>query len=326
MTAFDYQYAALEQNVTFKFKCRQQGNLVDFLDTSKFPFDSHICQLALNLNIKPVGHPKSQERHHLPSNLKPKFSIINSLESEQYVNKLVMLPNDYNWITRDWILKRLNIMYKGKLPNNTNGRLLSQDDELDSSQLNINLYINRRREPQIFILILPLGMFTCLTFLVFLLPTDNTSEKTLLTFMNFICLLAFNIYLFKLVIYTYEFVHVPQILQYSNCLMIMQLIVFVYICLAKSIYQYGFFGSSSRTIKAIADEKIGKQEQVVRLNSYQLDPRMFVRSLNNRMTENIEMQDTISNRDECCTLRKQVNKNILQCLIIQKDSHLLKSS
>ena len=123
--------------------------------------------------------------------------------------------------------------------------------------MQLKLQISRRREPQIFIFVLPLCMFTCITFIVFLIPTsDNTSDKTLLTFANLISLLAFNVYLFRTVTYTYEFVSVPQILQYSNCLMILQLVLFVYISMAKSIHQHGVLSATDKAVTGATLAKV----------------------------------------------------------------------
>lgn len=305
-TIFDFKYAALEQDITLKFKC-QHGN--ELLDTSRFPFDKYTCQQNLYLDLVPIGHRKSGHfSNYSPSQSKPRFSVVNRLDfDDQNFNKLVVQPGDNTLITRDWILKRLRMTYL-----NT-----SQGTNDYSSRIQLTLDINRRVELHVFILIVPLGFFTCLTFLVFLLPTSNTSEKTMLTFINFICLLLFNIYLFKLVMYTYKFVHVPQILQYSNCLMVMQLVVFVYICLAKSIYHYGLFNLNTDFLVKHEVTKKKQPKQHAYQNNYERSPGQ--RGLDccepNNIQESVTLHNFKDNLNEektevCCTMTNQVIFNL----------------
>ena len=121
-------------------------------------------------------------------------------------------------------------------------------------KIGVKFYIYRRREPQVYIFVLPLVLFTLITFLIFFLPTSNTSEKTLIAFLNFACMLGYNMYLFKLVIYTYDFMRIPLMLQYSNCLMVIQLGVLAYTCLVKSVYHYGFLTFNASSFTNLADE------------------------------------------------------------------------
>jgi len=121
-------------------------------------------------------------------------------------------------------------------------------------RVGVKFYIYRRREPQVYIFVLPLVLFTLITFLIFFLPTSNTSEKTLIAFLNFSCMLGYNIYLFKLVIFTYDFMRMPLILQYSNCLMVIQLGVLAYTCLVKSVYHYGFLTFNASSFSSLAED------------------------------------------------------------------------
>lgn len=313
-SVFDSKYAAFEQNVTIKFKCQSSQSQVALLDTSRFPFDSHICNLDLSLDMKPLGAPKTNklERNSVPTLQRPKITIANeNLVSNYLTNKLVLLPNsNKGMLTRDWILKRFSLMFTNSSIDQNHRSLMTMQDE---TAMNVKLVINRRREPQIFMFVLPLCLFTCITFLVFLMPTSNSSEKTLMTFANLISLLLFNVYLFRTVVYTYEFVSMPQILQYSNCLMVLQLVVFVYISMAKSIYQHGMFSGTERASKEWKTATTGlmKNGRITgshygsncragqsRRNNYMMDPSLIgVRKLD----DNIELRQYDPNQ----TIRPQ---------------------
>lgn len=297
-TIFDYQYSALEQNVTLKFKCQLDGRSRDFLDTSKFPFDSHACKIDLYIDVQPVGRPKPHKggkvlkRNYSHNVIKPKFSLINQ-NINYNLHKLVTQPNGNSLVSRDWILKKLSLYTNST---DISNRGLRKDSDGDISKISIKFFIYRRRETQVFVFILPLGIFTCITFLVFVIPPENSGEKTLLTFLNFICLLVYNAYLFQLIIYTYEFVNVPQILQYSSCLMALQLVVFLYVCLVKLVYYYGCFSCTNRHLSNLVETSYkrilsGKTVQ----NKYELFPHYpsvkQALNRNGKVKMNVELQD-----------------------------------
>ena len=200
-----------EQNSTIKFKCSSFDQMD--LYSSSFPFDSYICELNLQLTDLPIV------------TIKPLF---NSSGIKNY-NKLVKKSSEYSIFAREWILKNVDIAY---IKQNSN------ESVLNKNQLVLKFCVRRRREPHVIMFICPLAIFTCITFLIFLIPTSVASEKTLLTFFNFMCLFVFNIYMFNLMFHSYEFIAMPFILQYSNCLMSLQLVVFIYICLSKSMHYY----------------------------------------------------------------------------------------
>ena len=122
------------------------------------------------------------------------------------------------------------------------------------AKVSIEFLIYRRREPQIYLFVVPLIILTLITFLIFFLPTTSTDEKSLIALLNCAFLLAYNVYAFKLVVLTYEMIRIPIILKYSNCLMIIQLAVLAYTCLVKSIYHNGFLTFSSRTYMDTTEE------------------------------------------------------------------------
>jgi hypothetical protein len=120
-------------------------------------------------------------------------------------------------------------------------------NNITPAKVSIDFLIYRRREPQIYLFILPLVILTLITFLIFFLPTTKGSEKSLIALLNCAFLIAYNIYAFKMIVIAYDITKIPLILKYSNCLMIIQLAVLAYTCLVKSIYLNGFLTFSSRT-------------------------------------------------------------------------------
>ncbi|CAF0934515.1 unnamed protein product [Brachionus calyciflorus] len=239
------QFSYIEQNVTLKFKCMSINN--QFLDFTSFPFDSHNCEI--NFEILPsvltkLKNPVIPEPIFLFSlsdlNFKKKRNFLeNSFTETIYFNKLVSIPSNYSLLSKEWILKKLEIKYT-----NSTSLLSPQLDQNISvqtpSSITLKFLIQRKREPQVYIFILPLILFTLITFIIFFMPNTESSEKTIISFFNFIALIFFNIYIFKLVIYSYGFSQLPLILQYSNCLMIIQLGVLAYTCLVKSVHLNGF--------------------------------------------------------------------------------------
>jgi hypothetical protein len=241
------QYSSLEQHFLIKFNCKSFLNNADpnkFLNffnietnsMDTFPFDTHDCNLLFSLLPRHVNMNNLAQLRIF--NLKqPNFSFLinnNANQNENYLNKLVETSNNYSYMKREWLLKKYTITYSNNKTKRSNNDDNIEDDE-NNNKINITFQIFRRREPQIFIFILPLAVFTILTFMIFFIST-SASEKTLIAFLNLVCLLGFNVYLFKLMIFVYELVRIPLILQYSNCLMIIQLGVFVYVVLAKSLY------------------------------------------------------------------------------------------
>ncbi len=240
-TVFDYHYAALERNITFRFKCNANQ---DYLDTSQFPFDTHTCHLDLFIDLEPVGHRKlTKASSYNPTLSRPRLSVINKLNVDNNVKR----------VSGDWLLQKLSVS------------AWNSTSEAYMSRIQLRFFITRRYEPHLYLLVLPLAIFTCLTFVVFWLPTTNTSEKTLLTLVNLTCLLLFNVHLFKLTMSTMGFVHAPQLLQYSSCLMVVQLMVFGYICLAKSVYHYGLFNLNT---EQLSTARSGKNSFVRHMNDY----------------------------------------------------------
>jgi hypothetical protein len=245
------QYSSLEQHFLIKFNCKSFLNnnpdhdnddpdkFLNFFNIATnsmdtFPFDTHDCNLLFSLLPRHVNMNNLAQLRIF--NLKqPNFSFLinnNMNQNENYLNKLVETSNNYSFIKREWLLKKYTITYSNS---NKTKRSNNIEDDETNNKINITFQIFRRREPQIFIFILPLVVFTILTFMIFFIST-SASEKTLIAFLNLVCLLGFNVYLFKLMIFVYELVRIPLILQYSNCLMIIQLGVFVYVVLAKSLY------------------------------------------------------------------------------------------
>ncbi len=241
-TIFDFHYAALEKNLTFKFKC---NNNQDFLDTSQFPFDIHSCNLDIFIDLEPVGQRKqTMTSNYSPNIFRPRLSIINRVNVE----------NNVKTASNDWVFKKLAVSAWNSTP------------ETNMLRIQLKFAINRQYESYIYILILPLGIFTCLVFVVFWLPTTDSGEKTFLTLINFVCLLVFNYLLFNLTMSTMGFAHIPQLLQYSSCLIFVNCIVFVYICLAKSVYHYGLFNLNT---KYVSSAKSAKNTYVRSQNDYE---------------------------------------------------------
>ena len=220
-----------------------------------------------------------------------RIEIDNSMFDFYSYNKLVKSVSNYSWISREWLLKKITVFYANLthsgpsssfLASTNSSLVVDPDEKLDQylisrkdftnataasfasdeyfrintalPPLSVKFYIFRRREPQVYVFVLPLVLFTLVTFLIFFLPTSNTSEKTLIAFLNFACLLGFNLYLFKLVIYTYDFMRIPLLLQYSNCLMVIQLGVLAYTCLVKSVYHYGFLTFNAGSFTSLAED------------------------------------------------------------------------
>ena len=228
------QYSSLEQDLILKFNCLNETekfdnffNIFSSDSMEKFPFDSHECSLNFDIIPKQVfanTYLRVAKKRQTP------IYVFQANKQTDYIidyNKLVQASSNHSLISREWLLKKISISYT-----NTSQREV-QDY---TSNMMVKFHILRRREPQLYIFLIPLSIFTMVTFLVFFLPTSKTSEKCLIAFLNLIVLLSFNLYLFKLIIYIYELVRIPLILQYSNCLMLIQLGVFVYTCLSKSMY------------------------------------------------------------------------------------------
>ena len=234
------QFSSLEQNFIIQFYCQlffntnetnsilNFFNIYSFDSMENFPFDSHACDLTFDvvprqLNMNNLAQLKISKKK---KSIKPYYIFPSLKQTENFseYNRLVVASSNYSWIKREWLLKKLDINYK-------NGTNID-----DPSNIVVRFKVFRRREPQILIFLFPLIIFTFVMFMVFFLPTTNTSEKTIFSFLNLLFLLAFNLYLFKLMIFTYELVKIPLILQYSNCLMVIQLGVFVYTCLVKSMF------------------------------------------------------------------------------------------
>jgi hypothetical protein len=305
MSKVSRHYSCLEQNVTLKFKCKTDGifdSLSSSIDTSNFPFDTHACELNFDIIASLSGSNSKLESSDLDkpvfsfASLVPddpnKIEIDNNLFEFYSYNKLVQASSNYSWISREWLLKKITMLYSNQttvksgtyLSRNLNissefhekldHYLMSRKDLINNSitsqiqsssssydklssllpRVGVTFYVARRREPQVYIFVLPLVLFTLITFLIFFLPTSNTSEKTLIAFLNFACMLGYNIYLFKLVIYTYDFMRMPLILQYSNCLMVIQLGVLAYTCLVKSVYHYGFLTFNASSFTNLAED------------------------------------------------------------------------
>jgi len=234
------QFSSLEQTFIIQFYCQLYSNLNEtnsilnffniysFDSMEKFPFDSHECDLTFDvlprqLNMNNLAQLRISK---IKKSLTPLYIFPSSKQTESLneYNRLVVASSNYSWIKREWLLKKIDITYK-------NGSNID-----DPSNIVVRFNVFRRREPQILIFVFPLVIFTFIMFMVFFLPTTNTNEKTMIAFLNLLFLLAFNLYLFKLMIFTYELVKIPLILQYSNCLMVIQLGVFVYTCLVKSMF------------------------------------------------------------------------------------------
>lgn len=300
-------FSKLEQNVTAKFKCKQQksvdADMMDddefgSLDMSKFPFDSHSCELELEIipiEIKSSINNRTQRPVFLfPTSKLNKISHRLFVDSEFnttastslstnfvdlyiYNNKLVQTASNYSLITREWLLKKVAVFFSNATlpilqalridpleksfdhilmsnrPNETVDPILSSSQQ--NALISVRFFVYRRREPQVYVFLLPLLLFTLITFLIFFLPTTQSSEKSLIAFLNFVSLLGYNLYMFKLIIYEYELARIPLILQYSNCLMVIQLGVLAYTCLVKSIYHQGFltFGAARASFASLAE-------------------------------------------------------------------------
>lgn len=270
-------FSKLEQNVTIKFNCKKplDDEFTDDiigLDTSRFPFDSHMCELeldlvpiepkpSLNKTFNPIFMFSASKLNKNMNRMLVETDFNNSLSTSfldlyWYNNKIVQIPNNYSLISREWMLKKVAVFYSNatspfqtKIDSSEKYDQILMSNRLNDSNstnsiqpagINIRFFVYRRREPQVYVFLLPLLLFTSITFLIFFLPTTPASEKSLITFLNFAFLLAYNLYLFKLIIYEYEFQRMPLLLQYSNCLMVIQLGVLAYTCLVKSVYHQGF--------------------------------------------------------------------------------------
>ncbi|RNA06612.1 isoform X2, partial [Brachionus plicatilis] len=242
-------FSYIEQNVTWKFFCNDYRNL----DTASFPMDIHNCQIAFD--IVPTAYnkmsqdPKSNYFFALKDlNLKKTRILSQEYISELiYYNKLISLPSNYSLISKEWTLKKIEIKYFNSSSNffQSNSSIITQkESKLDRgsspARLTLKFWIYRKREPQVYIYILPIILFTLLLFTIFFMPNTESSEKSLISFFNFISLVLFNLYQFKLLMQTYGFQQLPFLLQYSNCLMVIQLGVLAYTSLVKSVHQNGF--------------------------------------------------------------------------------------
>ena len=156
-------YSFLEQNITVKFKCKPSeynafgsfSSYFDYgsetLDTSRFPFDYHLCELDFDLVATPITtstKPASkssneQDNPHIPVYLfapsDPYHS--NRIELEDKVfdlynyNKLVKAHSNYSWITREWLLKKITVFYT----NSTSPLIDSLNVNYDLSNLTSNI-------------------------------------------------------------------------------------------------------------------------------------------------------------------------------------------
>lgn len=369
------QYSKLEQNVTARFKCKQTAALDDNggdyssgsgLDMSRFPFDSHACELDLELvpiiesalkssnKTSPNNNEHEQQQQRPPvfiflptrsstlTATTPRRIFINTeinnssttsfVDLYLYNNKLVHTSNNYSLIGREWLLKKVAVFYANAttppqlhsltsattqadkfdhilaLNRLTNDSALtslilsnqqhqqqqqSQTQQQQRATITMRFVVYRRREPQVYVFVLPVLLFTSITFLIFFLPTTTSSEKSLIAFLNFASLLAYNLYLFKLIIYEYEFQRIPLLLQYSNCLMVIQLGVLAYTCLVKSIYHQGFltFGPTRASFASLAEHAY---RQIAVLNYQELNEQRkrdkqlvrFINSCNNNSNHN----------------------------------------
>jgi hypothetical protein len=118
-------YSYLEQNATLNFECQMKNEdaIGRTLDTSKFPFDTHECQfdielmpLVMPILIKVKNETKDNNittaRDKLispPSITLYAFSKFNQLFN---FNKLVTKPNNSSWIAREWLLKKVVLLYQ----------------------------------------------------------------------------------------------------------------------------------------------------------------------------------------------------------------------
>ena len=283
------QVSIFEENLNLKFKCRTENSIKYIkneelgLDASRFPFDTHICNLYMDLDPLPANKSIPQK------NILFLFSLETVNEILEY-NKLVKKKNNYSWILREWVLKgvetvnvnmefpytetmfnqdllfksvfikrslnnSINLQYQKKEINeayDSNLEFQTWSNELIPAKFNFKFIISRRSELLIFIYVVPLLIFTTITFLIFFMPTTENSEKTLVAIFNFLIILIFNLFLFKVLIHDYELLQMPFILQYSNCLMIIQMGVIAYTCMVKSIYHYGFLTFNRSLVSNLA--------------------------------------------------------------------------
>lgn len=250
-------FSYIEQNVTLKFFC----NNFQHLDTASFPMDFHNCEIKFD--ILPNVYKKSDKK------IKPNyFFSINDLNFKKirtsnknyiteliYYNKLVSSASNYSLISKEWIIKKIEIKYFNSSSNviesnsftNPNEKMLENYVQVSKigfvsspASISLKFSVYRKREPQVYIYILPTILFTLLMFTIFFMPNTESSEKSLISFFNFISLVGFNLYLFTLLMQTYGFQQLPFLLQYSNCLMVIQLGVLAYTSLVKSVHQNGF--------------------------------------------------------------------------------------
>lgn len=275
-------FSYIEQNVTLKFFC----NDFKHLDTASFPMDIHICEL--NFDILSKVYKKLDKiiksKYFFPINdlnfKKFRTTNKNYIKEQIYFNKLVQSASNYSLISKEWILKKLEIKYF-----NSSSNLIESNSSIDFSNqilknfkiskldlsstppsISLKFSVHRKREPQVYIYILPTILFTLLMFTIFFMPNTDSSEKSLISFFNFISLVGFNLYLFKLLMQTYGFQQLPFLLQYSNCLMVVQLGVLAYTSLVKSVHQNGFLILNNSFTQPVEDsfkEIIGIDEKNV---------------------------------------------------------------
>lgn len=235
-------FSYVEQNVSLKFFC----NGHKYLDTANFPMDIHYCEINFDIlsNVYNKMDKKNKTNYFFSLsdlNLKKLRKLNENYISElKYCNKLVSLGSNYSLIGKEWILKKIEIKYFNSSSNLFQKNSPIFDLNLTPASISIKFWIYRKREPQVYIYVLPTILFTLLMFTIFFMPNTDSSEKSMISFFNFISLVFFNLYLFKLLMQTYGFQHLPFLLQYSNCLMVIQLGVLAYSSLVKSVHQNGF--------------------------------------------------------------------------------------
>lgn len=260
---YERHYSYLEQNATVKFNCKNsfESDEFEILDFTNFPFDIHQC--SLEFDIVPSLYKLLKPEDSILLYEFPNEIINHAINIENFdYFKIVQSMSSNSLMAKEWILKKISLKYMNSTTSrqtsiqienidkkeNTNKnqyfnellKLLSKNDinkrdvnnlDKDSykpARISIDILISRRREPQFYLFLLPLVIFTMITFLIFFIPTTETSEKSLIALLNFAFILFYNIYVFKLIVLTYELIKIPLILKYSNCLMLIQLSVLAY--------------------------------------------------------------------------------------------------
>ena len=206
---------------------------------------------TLNYMSNHVNFNKNNNNNNINMELNNTSNSINSISDFMTTESEDSFPiNDY--------IMSLNLngeLVKKKRNDNDDQQLKNSFlNNITPAKVSIDFLVYRRREPQIYLFVLPLVILTLITFLIFFLPTTKGSEKSLIALLNCAFLIAYNIYAFKMIVLTYDISKIPLILKYSNCLMIIQLAVLAYTCLVKSIYLNGFLTFSSRTYMNASEE------------------------------------------------------------------------